>query len=122
MNTYGFTADITDEATGFIITHDVDCRIGVSVEFNEADPEITIESIELECIVAYPQNKAFDGKRQFMHILGNRDPFLNLLAQKIEKAALKSDWFISEVFEGEGIRYVGFGSNDPDGVYRMEAA
>lgn len=57
------------------------------------------------------------GGDNYITMTGAGDPLLDMLAERISTAAEKSDAFKAEVYEREGIYYVG-GANNPSGHFK----
>ena len=99
MSGYEFTYQIT--AHGKLVA-EIDCELRAEVVGNR-----------VEVTDVYADNVNGDN---YVNLWTSDDPLLVMLAERIAKAAEASDRFCEEVFDAEGIYYVG-GANNPSGHY-----
>lgn len=111
MATYVFCAQIKDSDSGLIVIPDVGCELEIDCEVVGGIPEINITAVWL---TGY-QGVSACGR---VNAVASKSTFIRQIGAAIIDQAEDDDSLRDKVLEEEGIVYVGFGGNDPDGHFR----
>lgn len=99
---YPFCHTLKDPKLGISLALDIECKLDATVSLENGEPVVSVEAVYL------------NGEN-----LWYGTTLSKMIAGEITEAAQCDDGLIAEVLAGEGCSYVGRGSNDPEGHWRV---